>query len=213
MHMKISFNALHIVFRSTVTLGSILSAGIVANFFLSTSLLGCGGPQAQTSVPVVSTPSTVAVVPVAPPTTVSQVPSSHELTPAGPAPDCWKGFAPTGNAAADVAALGERCATGMSSLIPPVKYSFRAGESKSFPVPFVSGCYRIIAVGGTGVKDVDLELRDNTGRIVAADNTPDDIMPMLHPNKELCLDGLQLLNLSILVKKGTGEVAGAVWKR
>ncbi len=139
------------------------------------------------------------------------------LTDAGaadaPAPPCWKGFEPTGNAEADVVELGNRCAKGMSSLVPPVKYSFKAGESKSIPVPIAPGCYRVIAVGGKGVKDVDLALKDASGKLVAADMTPDDVFPMIHPNKEFCSESLQFLTLVISVKKGAGDVAGGVWKR
>jgi len=131
----------------------------------------------------------------------------------GAPPPCWKGFKPTGNAVADVADLGARCASGMAQVIPPVKHTFKTGESKAIPIPFLAGCYRIIAVGGTGVKDVDLALKDNAGKIIAADMTPDDIFPMIHPNKEFCTDAVQILNLNIIVKKGAGEVAGGVWKR
>lgn len=126
---------------------------------------------------------------------------------------CWKGFTPTGNAEADVAELGNRCAAGMAQLVPPVKHSFKQGEAKVIPVPIVPGCYRVIAVGGKGVKDVDLELKDPSGKVVAADKTPDDIMPMIHPNKEFCAQAMQLLQLTISVKKGSGDVAGGVWKR
>ncbi|MBI2389346.1 MAG: hypothetical protein HYV09_07090 [Deltaproteobacteria bacterium] len=126
---------------------------------------------------------------------------------------CWKGFTPTGNAEADVAELGHRCAQGMAPLIPPVKHTFKAGESKSIPVPIVPGCYRVIAVGGKGVKDVDLALKDQSGKIVAADMTPDDVFPMIHPNKEFCAEAVQFLNFVISVKKGSGDVAGGVWKR
>jgi hypothetical protein len=134
---------------------------------------------------------------------------------AGAAAACWKGFTPTGNAEADVAELGNRCAVsqGMSPLIPPVKHTFKQGETKSIPVAIVPGCYRVIAVGGKGVKDVDLALKDNAGKIVAADLTPDDVFPMIHPNKEFCAESVQFLNLTISVKKGAGEVAGGVWKR
>ncbi len=130
-----------------------------------------------------------------------------------PPPACWQGFVPTGNAEADLIALGQRCAQGMTQLVPPVKHGFKAGEAKSVPVPIPPGCYRVIAVGGTGVKDVDLALKDNAGKIVAADMTPDDVFPMIHPNKEFCTQSLQILNLTISVKKGSGEVAGGVWKR
>lgn len=136
--------------------------------------------------------------------------ASTDAAPAGP---CWKGFTPTGNPEADVAELGNRCAQGMSPLVPPVKHTFKAGESKTVPVPIVPGCYRVIAVGGKGVKDVDLALKDASGKIVAADMTPDDVFPMIHPNKEFCAEAVQFLNLVITVKKGSGDVAGGVWKR
>jgi hypothetical protein len=126
---------------------------------------------------------------------------------------CWKGFAPTGNAETDVVELGHRCAAGMSQVVPPVKHVFKQGEAKVIPVPIVPGCYRVIAVGGKGVKDVDLELKDASGKVVAADKTPDDIFPMIHPNKEFCAEAMQLLQLTISVKKGSGDVAGGVWKR
>ena len=131
----------------------------------------------------------------------------------GGAAPCWKGFATTGNAVPDLNALAARCAAGMTPLVGPVKQAFKQGESKIVPVVFVPACYRIIAVGGTGLKDVDLILRDNTGKVVAADETPNDMFPMIHPNKEFCVDALQILNLAIVVKKGAGEVAGGVYKK
>lgn len=136
-----------------------------------------------------------------------------DAAPEAAAGPCYKGFTPTGNADADVLELGRRCAAGMSQLVPPVKNNFKAGEARVIPIAIVPGCYRVIAVGGKGVKDVDLELRDQGGKVVAADKTPDDIMPMIHPNKEFCSESVQFLNLTISVKKGTGEVAGGVWKR
>lgn len=136
-----------------------------------------------------------------------------DAAPEAPAGPCWKGFAPTGNAESDVVELGHRCAAGMSQLVPPVKHNFKTGEAKIIPVAIVPGCYRVIAVGGKGVKDVNLELKDQGGKVVAADMTPDDIMPMIHPNKEFCAEAVQFLNLIISVKKGSGDVAGGVWKR
>ncbi len=161
-----------------------------------------------TSSGIVSEASVVTVADAVPEATILLV--AADAAPAGP---CWKGFTPTGNAVADVGELGKRCTVGMSQPIPTVKHTFKQGEKKSFPVLLFPGCYRVIAVGGTGVKDVNLELTDNTGKLIAADNTPDDIMPMLHPNKELCIDGSYIANLTISVKKGAGEVAGGVWKR
>jgi hypothetical protein len=126
---------------------------------------------------------------------------------------CWKGFVTTGNDVADLQELGKRCCAGMTPLVGPVKQVFKQGEVKTIPVPFVPGCYRIIAVGGTGLKNVDLDLKDQGGKEIAADKTPNDVFPMIHPNKEFCVDAVQFLNLSIIVTKGSGEVAGEVWKR
>jgi hypothetical protein len=146
--------------------------------------------------------------------TVDAAPEASVATAdAAPPPPCWKGFTTTGNAVADLNDLASRCTQGMTPVFPPVKQVFKQGEVKTIPVPFVPACYRIIAVGGTGLKDVDLELKDSSGKMVAADNTPNDIFPMIHPNKEFCVDAVSFLNLSIIVKKGTGEVAGGVWKR
>ena len=139
--------------------------------------------------------------------------SPPDAAPETPGAPCWKGFVTTGDDVADLAELGKRCCAGMTPLVGPVKQAFKQGEVKTIPVPFVPGCYRIIAVGGTGLKNVDLDLKDPSGKEVAADKTPNDVFPMIHPNKELCVDAVQFLNLSIIVTKGSGEVAGEVWKR
>jgi hypothetical protein len=212
------------------------SAALVAPIALATLLAsgGCGGPKGPDSAADVdggaasasttttaSAPIDAGVAPTADAAPqLSSAPdaaaasTSAVVVDAGPPPPCWAGFKATGNAVADVNDLGGRCTKGMSPVVPPVKQSFAQGEKKQIPLIIPGpGCYRIIAVGGTGVKDVDLEVRDGSGKLVAADNTPDDIFPMIHPNKEWCPDAAQFLTLSIIVKKGAGEVAGGVWKR
>lgn len=212
-----------------------LTAALAAPLAISVAFgVGCGGPPkgadngGASSASVTATASTTVVsaadagAPVVDAATSASgywpapdaAPSVAVVVDAGPPPACWAGFKATGNAVTDVNDLGARCTKGMSPVIPPVKQSFAQGEKKQIPLIIPGpGCYRIIAVGGTGVKDVDLEVRDQSGKLVAADNTPDDIFPMIHPNKEWCPDAAQFLTLSIIVKKGTGEVAGGVWKR
>jgi hypothetical protein len=114
--------------------------------------------------------------------------ASADAADAGPPPACWKGFTATGVPEADVAELGNRCAIsqGMTPLIPPVKHTFKQGESKSIPVAIVPGCYRIIAVGGKGVKDVDLALKDNAGKIAIAGGT-------VHKQTDLALEKMDYL--------------------
>jgi hypothetical protein len=212
-----------------------LTAALAAPLAMSVAFgVGCGGPPkgadnaGASSASISASASVVAaadagapVVDAAtassgywPATNAATSSSTAVVVDAGPPPACWAGFKATGNAVTDVNDLGARCTKGMSPVIPPVKQSFAQGEKKQIPLIIPGpGCYRIIAVGGTGVKDVDLEVRDQSGKLIAADNTPDDIFPMIHPNKEWCPDAAQFLTLSIVVKKGTGEVAGGVWKR
>jgi len=199
---------------------------------LATGCTGSGGGKGATSPSTSVSPATADAALTAPPPDAGPamvVADAHQpdvndgniwgpvMAAADAAPEaggaCWKGFTPTGNAEADVVELGHRCAAGMSQVVPPVKHVFKQGEAKVIPVPIVPGCYRVIAVGGKGVKDVDLELKDPGGKVVAADKTPDDIFPMIHPNKEFCAEAMQLLQLTISVKKGSGDVAGGVWKR
>jgi hypothetical protein len=212
-----------------------LTAALAAPLAISLAFgVGCGGPPkgadnagaSSASVTVSTSASVVAAVDAGAPTVDAATSASGYwpaadaavsvpvVVDAGPPAACWAGFKATGNAVTDVNDLGARCTKGMSPVIPPVKQSFAQGEKKQIPLIIPGpGCYRIIAVGGTGVKDVDLEVRDQSGKLVAADNTPDDIFPMIHPNKEWCPDAAQFLTLSIIVKKGTGDVAGGVWKR
>ncbi len=170
-------------------------------------------PAASASAPASASASSVGFWPTTPipSASASSGPIASPSASAGGA--CWKGFAVTGNAVADANELGRRCAAGMAPFVPVVKYAFKAGETKTLPVPSIPGCYRVIAVAGAGVKDVQLVLTDAAGREIAADRTPDDLFPMLYPNREICLDAVSLLNLSIVVKKGSGDVAGGVWKR
>jgi len=213
---------------------AVVSAPFVLSAAVATGCTGSGGkgatsPSTSASPVTSAPPPDAAITPPPPDTGAMVVADAHQadvndgniwgpvLANADAAPEaggpCWKGFTPTGNAEADVTELGHRCAAGMSQLVPPVKHVFKQGEAKVIPVPIVPGCYRVIAVGGKGVKDVDLELKDQGGKVVAADKTPDDVFPMIHPNKEFCAEAMQLLQLTISVKKGSGDVAGGVWKR
>ncbi len=189
---------------------------------------GCGGdtPKPVTPPPSGSGDAETTVAPLVPPVTAPKdgggahdaggwptVAVVTDAAPDGPAPACWKGFAPTGNPDTDVHDLAKRCAEGMTVVGTVFKHTFKTGEVKTIPIPVPPGCYRVIAVGGNGVKNVDLALKDGAGKVVAADMTPNDVFPMIHPNKEFCTESFQLLNFNIIVDKGAGEVAGGVWKR
>ncbi|NDC59832.1 MAG: hypothetical protein EBZ50_13620 [Alphaproteobacteria bacterium] len=126
-------------------------------------------------------------------------------------PPCWKGFQLTGDAVANLHDLAARCAKGMVQVGTDVQAVFKQGESRSFPIYAPKGVYRAIAVGGSGVEDVNLELKDMNGKIVAADLS-NDAMPMLHPNKNFGVFQDGMFTLTVICKKGAGLIAGGIWR-
>jgi hypothetical protein len=68
-------------------------------------------------------------------------------------------------------------------------------------------CYRIIAVGGAGVRDLDLMLYDPTGRQVDADRAPDNY-PVIGLNRPLCIPpGVPPQTAQLRIRAFTGSGA------
>ena len=93
--------------------------------------------------------------------------SAQPALPSATLPDgCWSGFAtdvPAGAPLERLKALAERCAQGMKALErEPVALDLVAGQTKrhEFEVGSPAGCIRLLAVGGAGVSDLELDLRD-----------------------------------------------------
>lgn len=101
----------------------------------------------------------------------------------------------------------------MQRILGPLKKAMHPGERLSAPVPLAPGCYKLFAVGGAGIKDIDLALTDAAGHEVAADHTDDDTNPMIQPKGEYCVGSFQLLTVTITVKKGSGDVVGSAFRR
>jgi hypothetical protein len=79
-----------------------------------------------------------------------------------------------------------------------------------FYVGAAGKCYRVYATSTTNVRDLDLLLRDPTGREVAADLT-DDSWPVLPPKEPLCFQETGLYVLEVSVHRGAGRYALQVW--
>ncbi len=68
-------------------------------------------------------------------------------------------------------------------------------------------CYRIIAVGGTGVRDLDLFLYEPTGRQVDADRAPDNY-PVIGLARPLCIPpGVPAQSAQLRIRSFTGSGA------
>ncbi len=65
-------------------------------------------------------------------------------------------------------------------------------------------CYRIIGVGGVGVRDLDLRLRDMNGNVIDQDVATDNF-PVLGLQRQLCLNWAGSFQVEIIMYSGGGE--------
>ena len=128
---------------------------------------------------------------------------------------CYGDFTPSGNARADLIRLTRSCgvAGGMRA-ITPVRVEEQADgdpvDRYTFFVPYAGSCYRVFAVGGRGVEDLDLLLRGPEGEDVVADLSHDPF-PVLPPNEPICIGTPGLYQLEVSVFRGSGRYAVQVW--
>ncbi len=92
----------------------------------------------------------------------------------------------------------------------PVTSLFRAsmgqGQSQFVTVQINPGrCYRIIGVGGPGVQDLDLRMRDMSGNVVDQDVATDNF-PVLGLNRQLCPSWSGTFQVEIIMYSGGGDV-------
>jgi hypothetical protein len=128
--------------------------------------------------------------------------------------DCYRRFQPGNDPATDLALLGEACAApaGLRPLgvphegaeqgagDPPERLSFRARR----------GCYRLFAVGGAGVDDLDVAFYDPQGRLAAGDVSRDR-WPVVPPRGPLCVEREGVYSVSIAVARGRGDYLLQIW--
>jgi hypothetical protein len=71
-------------------------------------------------------------------------------------------------------------------------------------------CYRIFAMGETGVRDLDVQVVGPNGDALASDNSKDPhaVVPAREP---LCLDKQGIYTVEVSVFRGSGRFAVQVW--
>jgi len=101
-------------------------------------------------------------------------------------------------------------ASGFTAVTDMIRSTMREGR-EGVTVPGTVGpgfCYRVIAVGGTGIRDLDAFLLDTAGRQVDADRAPDNY-PVIGLNRPLCVPpGAPPITAQIRVRafSGSGEI-------
>ncbi len=105
-------------------------------------------------------------------------------------------------------------ANGFIAVTDLVRGVMRHGERRTVVAAVVGGhCYRIIGVGGSGVEDLDLYLRDMTGNVLDQDRQPDNF-PIIGLDRQICLPagmGNQSAQLEIRMARGEGEIGVQVF--
>ena len=91
----------------------------------------------------------------------------------------------------------------------PVTQLFRSsmgqGQRQYVTVDAQPGrCYRIIGVGGAGVRDLDLRLRDMSGNVIDQDVATDNF-PVLGLQRPLCLNWSGTFQIEVIMYSGGGE--------
>ena len=127
--------------------------------------------------------------------------------------DCYRRFQPGGDDAADLAALAESCAApaGMHEIAAHVGAEQRAGDSpERLAFRAARGCYRVFAVGGPGVDDLDVAVYDGNGRLAAGDVSRDR-WPIVPPRGPRCIEEEGAYTVAVSVAHGRGDYVLSIW--
>jgi hypothetical protein len=129
--------------------------------------------------------------------------------------ECYASFVPSGEPRSDLGRLTRACGPigGMRAITPVRIASQRERDPVdryTFYVPRAASCYRVYAVGGKGIEDLDLLLRGPDGEDVVADVTHDS-HPVVPPAGPICFDAPGLYLLEVSVFRGAGRYAVQVW--
>lgn len=97
-------------------------------------------------------------------------------------------------------------AMGLVQSGPLQRGSLAEGRESKLTVDLPQGCTTLVALGGAGVENVDLELTDSAGKAVAKDTTQDTEAVL-----RACVEEAGKYNLSVKMAKGAGDFLAAAW--
>jgi hypothetical protein len=85
---------------------------------------------------------------------------------------------------------------------PPSTHRFQARRGE---------CYRLFAVAGRGVTDLDVAVRSSRGSRVAKDHG-EDRWPVVHPERPFCTFDDDTFTVQFTAGRGAGSYAAQVWR-
>ncbi|MBI5517818.1 MAG: hypothetical protein HY909_28865 [Deltaproteobacteria bacterium] len=121
------------------------------------------------------------------------------------------GYIPTDFVSNHMTLRARQYALGMVPITEMVRAVMRHGERRTVVASVAAGhCYRVIGVGGSGVQDLDLYLRDVNGHLIDQDRAPDNF-PVIGLDRQLCLPVPGTAQLEIVMARGQGEIGVQVF--
>jgi len=200
---------------------SMLSLSVCAGLALGGSILGCTAsatvPTPTVSVQAAPVQATVQPAPVQTGPAMMQTTAAVGSGSAGSmVTQTWTatGYNVSDFVSNHMTLRARQFANGFIAVTDLVRGAMRHGERRTVVAAVVDGhCYRIIGVGGAGVGDLDLYLRDLTGNVIDQDRAPDNF-PVIGLDRQLCLPagmGNQSAQLEIRMARGEGEIGVQVF--
>lgn len=141
--------------------------------------------------------------------TTATLASGCAASPASSAPSptrCTEGLFPTGNEREDLARLEQRCGDHAERLGPPIA-AWQGERDEPLRLQIEAGgpeaCYRLYAVGGVGVLELDAAIFDLDRRVMLRDEQRGGLV-VLPEDSSLCLPERGLYEVEIGVMRGKG---------
>ncbi|MDC0682178.1 hypothetical protein [Sorangium atrum] len=133
----------------------------------------------------------------------------------GPWVRCYGNFRISGDPLKDVTRLSLLCGpeNGMRRISPkPIEGQVAEGGAiVTEKLQAVRGaCYRVFAVGGPGVLNLDVAVRSSRGAMIASDGT-EDAWPIVQPDRPFCPLEDDDATVEISARRGNGRFAAEVW--
>lgn len=97
-------------------------------------------------------------------------------------------------------------AMGLVQAGPVQRGSLAQGRDAKLVVDLPVGCTTLVALGGAGVENLDVELTDTAGKSLAKDTTQDTEAVV-----RVCVEEAGKYNLSVKMAKGAGDFLAATW--
>jgi hypothetical protein len=133
----------------------------------------------------------------------------------GPWVRCYGNFRPSGDPLKDLTRLSLLCGpeNGMKRLSPkPIEGRVaEGGPAVVAKLQAVRGeCYRVFAVGDSGVRNLDVALVSSRGATIASDGSQ-DAWPIVQPDRPFCPLENDPVTVEISSRRGTGRFAAEIW--